>query len=74
MSHPTWIVYDRKSGSIVRIVECAERMVMTHGQWSNQYRYVNWDVCRRLLEKNCIKHEWGRDRRCTVCGESGLMQ
>ena len=40
----TWIIYDRNTGKIQRVVECAEEMVMMSGMWSSQWDYACWET------------------------------
>lgn len=44
-----YIVYHRITGELVRVVDCKASMVTMTGQWSNQYEFVSWDTCFKLL-------------------------
>lgn len=39
----TWIVFDRNSKEIQRVVQCHPMMVTMSGMWSNQWAYVAWE-------------------------------
>lgn len=47
----TWIIYDKKTKAIQRVVECSEDMVMMTGMWSNQWAYVSWNDAIKLVEE-----------------------
>ncbi len=40
---PTFIVYDRNTKEIVRVVQCDPLMVTMSGMWSNQFEVLCWD-------------------------------
>lgn len=51
-----WIIYDRETNDLVRIVEGPESLVMMSGVWASSYQYTEFAELLRLARLG-LKHE-----------------
>lgn len=45
-----FVVWNGKSGRIIRVVECAPVMLTMSGSWSSSYRSATWEDMRSVYE------------------------